>query len=103
MPHSKRLLLPLATATATLLIAGTAHAEVRRSAQSLPSLAHFSSPASTPLRTAMPAKVDRDRGDHGHFDNRRFDHDRDDYERRKDREGHKFEHRDHEHDDSPGC
>lgn len=106
MPRFNRLLLPLATTA--LLIAGTAHAEARRSGQSMPSPARFSPPAPVkmePARGGVSQRGDgpgRDRNDHGKFDNRRYDHDRDDYERGKEHEGHRFEHH-HDRDDSPGC
>lgn len=62
MPPLHRLFLPLATAA--LLSAGAAHAEARRSAQSLPASVRFSTPAPTPLRAPVnagsPARTNRD-------------------------------------------
>jgi hypothetical protein len=125
-PHCTRLLLPVAIAA--LLTAGSAHAEARRSAQSIPAPTRFSPPTPAPLRTGTPGKVSREepqrgqlaqrggndrsggerndasnrgRGDHDRYDNRRYDNDRDEYERGKDHEGHHFGH--HDRDDSPGC
>lgn len=112
MPRFDRLLLPLATAA--LLIGGTAHAEARRSAQSMPAPVGFRLPEPVKTSRTEPARQDftkvvaskRDdlpgRSDRGKFDSRRYGNDRDEYERGKEREGFKFEHH-HGRGDSPGC
>lgn len=127
MPHIRFLRAPVATLallTAVILTSGTAHAEARRSGQSLPTKARFSAPAPVPARlmrredtrTALARsrfgsredKAGRGRGHSGHpvrFDDRRYDNDRDrrDYEKGRDHEGHHFGHHGRDHDDSPGC
>lgn len=102
MPRIQNLIAPLA-AVATLLAAGTAHAEARRSAQSIPVVTRFTPPPPAKATRQEPGRAERQQGrdDRNRFDNRRYKYDRDDYEREKERKGHKFEH--HDRDDSPGC
>lgn len=102
MPHIQNLIAPLAAISA-LLVAGTAHAEARRSAQSIPVVTRFAPPPLAKATRQEPgrAELQRGRDDRNRFDNRRYKNDRDDYERGKEREGHNFEH--HDRDDSPGC
>jgi hypothetical protein len=107
MSRCHTLLVPLATAAQ--LSAGTAHAEARRAAQSLPVPARLAPPAPVKTGREEPARVqpargggERGGGERGRFDNRRYDNDRDDYERAKEREGRKID-RHHGRDDSPGC
>ena len=93
-------LIRLLAATA-LLAAGTAHAEARRAAQSLPAKARVSPPAPAKLTGDLERDGKARRAsDRGRSNDRRNGSGRDEYERAKEREGRKFGHHDRE--DSPG-
>jgi hypothetical protein len=100
MSRSSQLICLLA-ATA-LPVAGTAHPEARRAAQSLPAQVRSNLPA--PAKIARgPERDDKARraGDRGRSDDRRYRSGRGEFERAKDREGYKFGH--HGREVSPGC